>query len=251
MLRSSLLSNAGFFHAVSDASFGNLSFTWDGDGSAVKNRVRFLTAAGISLEECVSMSLIHGDTIRLVSTEDRGKGMTDPATLLPAADAFITKDTNVFLFMLTADCLPVSVADPATGHCALIHCGWRSVDTLLTHKVIAELITLGSNPKDLLVSIGPGILPASYVFTAEEIAQAKDKHSNGWQPFVHLLTDGRVSVDIPGYIRSQLIGTGIVPDHIEESRIDTATDRGYFSHYRSVRTGEPEARFATVLGRKA
>jgi hypothetical protein len=40
----------------------------------------------------------------------------------------------------------------------------------------------------------------------------------------------------------------VLPEHIEVSPVNTAISDEYYSHYRSVRSGEPEGRFALLVG---
>lgn len=53
-----------------------------------------------------------------------------------------------------------------------------------------------------------------------------------------------------GCNRKQLLDMKVKETNIYTSSIDTFKSPEYFSHYRSVRTGEDEGRFATVVGMK-
>lgn len=104
---------------------------------------------------------------------------------------------------------------------------------------------MGSQPSDIGVTIGPGIHKESYILDA--IAQ---EHDPGWQPFIGKNESSTFAIDIVGYNCQQLIEKGVTPHHITVSQDDTYISQDYFSHYRSVRTGKPEGRFATVMGMK-
>jgi copper oxidase (laccase) domain-containing protein len=121
--------------------------------------------------------------------------------------------------------------------------GWKPTDKKLAAKVVSEMVRMyGSDPKNIEVHIGSGIAADSYVF-AEAVQQGQLE----WTSFVHDLPNGEVSVDLAGYIKRQLYDSGIDPTKISQSSIDTATSPDRFSFYRSVRSGESQARFATVV----
>jgi copper oxidase (laccase) domain-containing protein len=156
----------------------------------------------------------------------------------------MTDERGVVLFLPTADCFPVAFHDPERGAIALAHLGWRPTDKQLASKVVRAMTdAYGCRPEDIRVSIGPGIHKESYVFENPE-----QKNQPAWKPFLTELPDGRVQVDLRTAIRAQLLESGIRDEHVSTSPDDTASSSEYFSHYRSVRTGELEGRFATLIG---
>ena len=217
-------------YATSTAADGNMSLKWGESKEVVKNRKKFLGKIGVSLEDCVTLSLMRSDGVKIVDGKNKGEMLE--------ADALITTGKNVGLFMVTADCFPVIVYDPVGGVLALVHLGWQGVDKGLVAKVVRKMKGLGAD--ELQVIIGPGIRKESYVFDVP-LAQENDPK---WQPFLEKLGNGRTAIDLVGFIKKQLVDCGV--GEIEDCGIDTVKDLNYFSHYRAVRTGEPEGRFATV-----
>jgi copper oxidase (laccase) domain-containing protein len=71
-----------------------------------------------------------------------------------------------------------------------------------------------------------------------------------WQPYIEDLASGETTIDLIAFNRDQLIELGVQEENISIDPVDTVTSDDYFSHYRSVRTGELEGRFATVLALK-
>lgn len=223
----------------------NMSFLHGEIDDVIKNRKSFLQTCGLSLEDCVVMSVEHSDTIMIVTKKDRGRGTLSRENLL-TAEALVTDEKNVILFLLTADCFPVAFFDPAQDVIALAHLGWKPTHIKLAQKIINVLVMkYKSDPKDIIVSFGPGIQKESYVL--KEIAQM---NSPEWKPYIQKQEDGSVSIDLVGYNNEQLLASGIIKENIETTKIDTATSEKYFSHYREVRTGEKTGRFATILTMK-
>jgi copper oxidase (laccase) domain-containing protein len=170
----------------------------------------------------------------LISQEDR-----------VICDAIVTRTPGVTLLLPVADCNAVGVHDPVQGVIALVHLGWKSTVAELATKIVQHLQQkYGSSATDLRVFFSPAIKSESYIF--ESVGQAD---SPDWKPFLHQAKNG-VGVDLPGYNRQRFIDAGVPPEHIQTSPVNTATSENYYSHYRSVRSGEPEGRFALLVGLK-
>lgn len=228
-------------YGFSNREDGNLSFKWATDKQeALENRRRFLEKLGLSLKDCVCMSILDSDQVVEVGKDAKGAGMSDINQAIKA-DAIITKEPNIALLLLTGDCLPIVLFDPIVRVLALAHLSWKSTEAKLLPKVIEKMKTYDSKASDVVVYIGPGIHKESYKF--ENPIQ---KSLPGWGPFLEDLPDGQTAIDIVGYNTKQLTDAGVLPENIETCPINTAIDENMFSHYRAVRTGEPEGRFATV-----
>ena len=215
---------------------GNLSLRLESPEVVFPRREAFLAKYGIRSEDCVFIDTEHGDKIVHVGISDKGKSIS--------TEALITKDPNVVLYLLTADCFPVTFYDSKKQILALAHMGWRPTDKLLATKVIEEMKSVyDSKPEDIQIFIGPGIHKESYKFI-----DSVQKQIPAWSDFLTDSPDGETQIDILGYIQEQVIRSGVLQEHVDISPIDTATSAKYFSHYRSVRTGEAEGRFATIFG---
>lgn len=209
---------------------GNLDFRFGKEDEVVESRKKFLENIGMRMGNCVTLQQMHGDEVRVVGGKDGGK--------MFKADALVTKEKNVVLFLLTADCFPVILYDEKAEILGLVHLGWQGVDRELVTKVAGKMTSLGA--REMLAIVGPGIRKESYVFNVPLIQENDPK----WQSFLTKLGDGRTSIDLTGFIKKQLVDCGV--KEIEDCGMDTVKDKNYFSHYRAVRTGEPEGRFATI-----
>ncbi len=106
----------------------------------------------IKAEDVVSAEQVHGDKIALVTKKELGQR-------LPGVDALITSEKNVPLVIRTADCAPILIHDKPKNILALVHAGRKGSVKEIISKTIAKM---GSNPKDLTVSIGPCIDKCCY-----------------------------------------------------------------------------------------
>ena len=225
--------------ATSTKADGNLSFKWGPEGEVLDNRGKFLEKLNIKPEDCIVMEVEHKDEIIVIDASNKNR--TGKETVV--AEALITTEENLPLFLLTADCLPISFFDPEKQVIALAHLGWKPTNELLTQKVVKKMQReFGSNPENILAYIGPGIHKESYIFL-----DPIQKTLTAWQPFLVDLPSGETQIDLPGYNKAQLLEVALREENIIIDPVDTATSLNYFSHYRSVRTGEVEGRFATLI----
>ncbi len=224
-------------HGISTKSDGNMSFNWGTKTKVVKNRKKFFKELKIPLQKCVSMRLEHKNKIIKINLKHAGKGIL--TTNAPKCDALITFEKNLFLFLLTADCLPIIFFDPQKQLLALAHISWKNTTTLFSKDIIKKFKKLGSNPKNIIVGVGPCIHKESYI---------KEKDIPNWGKFIKKINKKSFQLDLVGYNLKQLLDFGILKKNIEISPIDTVKSKEFFSHYRAKKTKKPEARFATIAG---
>jgi hypothetical protein len=148
------------------------------------------------------------------------------------------------LYFVIADCLPIIFFDPEKKVVALVHCGWKSTNLHLAEKVGKMMVKkYNCSPDKIIVGFGPSARKESYAFSDLKIEDHPD-----WRPYLKDLGNGEVSSDVTEYNLDQSIGLGIKKENIEISPYDTIKSPLFYSHYRSVRTGEMEGRFAAVVG---
>lgn len=241
-----LLKEEDLTHAFSTKDEGNMSFKWSDSLSVLASRQRFLDKLGVRSGNCVAMRSAHANKMVIVSSKDRGRGMDSIVTAI-TTDALITKTQGVILSMMVADSVPIILWDPVSKSLALVHGDWLSTDMHLVVKVVKTMHSqYGADPANLLAFMGPSITGKQH-----RIKDPIQKRSRVWQKYVTNHSDGTTSVDIMAYNRQQLRDAGVDKTHITISGIDTATDKRFFSHYRSMRNRrEREGRFACVVGIK-
>ncbi|MFH1749946.1 MAG: polyphenol oxidase family protein [bacterium] len=224
-------------HGISTKTDGNMSFNWGLKEEVIKNRKKFLKTLRVNPKKCIVMQLEHKNRILDVVQRFAGRGILQ--TDAPVADCLITKEKNLFLFLLTADCLPIIFFDPSKKTLALAHLGWKNTDTKFCQNIIKKLKKLGSDPKNIIVGIGPGIHKESYI---------KGRDIPKWKKFVRKVDEKKFQINLIGYNKQQLLDSGVPETNIEISPINTVKSKNFFSHYYAKKTGKKEARFATIVG---
>ncbi len=132
------------------------------------------------------------------------------------ADAILTDNPRVTLFMRFADCVPILLYDARQGVVGVVHAGWQgTVRRAASHAVKAMQAAYGSRPADILAAIGPSIGPDHYQ-VGEDVAtrvrtvfgaQAETVlHANGHGVHFDLWAANRLDLEQSGVGQVQVAG---------------------------------------------
>src|SRR3989344_6197385 len=143
----------------------NISFSAGGDDlrQTEINRRLIAKALKISLNSFVFMWQIHGHKIQIVTEKERGRGVKNSNDEIIGVDAMITKSPKVMICAKAADCVPILMFDPVKRIVAAVHAGRKGTELQILKLTIDKLKNeFRSNPKDLIVGVGPSIGPCHY-----------------------------------------------------------------------------------------
>jgi YfiH family protein len=118
----------------------------------------------VSASEISVMNADHGKTVHVVSD----------AGVVPPGDGLITKQTDLALIALSADCVPFGLVDPVNGVIAVGHAGWRGVLANVMQALLDEFVASGAQLKHTQAIIGPAICAKCYEVPAERVEQFSD-----------------------------------------------------------------------------
>lgn len=156
----------------------------------------------------------------------------------PHADAMVTDRPGLLLGILTADCGPVLLEDPAAGVVGAAHAGWKGALGGVTDSVIAEMEKLGAQRDRIVAAVGPCIARVSYEVDEGFLRRFVENEPEN-ERFFSAGREGHYQFDLEGYIVNRLALAGI--QKIEALGLDTYCDAGrFFSYRRSTHKGEPD-----------
>jgi len=176
----------GGFSKIYGGNTLNLGFTADDTRTAVeRNRSKFCSAvfnAGIGRKpersgrwKLVTLRQLHSDIIDCVSQVPEGP---------LAGDGLITSTPTLILAVLTADCLPVILADTRRHAVGIFHAGWRGTLKRILEKGLGDMRRcFGTKPPDVRAAIGPGIRGCCYQVGPEIKAAFESQFSYGGELF--------------------------------------------------------------------
>lgn len=173
----------------------NLAAHVDDDaGSVRENRRRLREATGVPSEP-LWLEQVHGCEVVEAAGQDS----------VPRADSAFATGPGRVCAVMTADCLPVVLADRAGTRVAVAHAGWRG---LAGGVVEATVAALGGDPAGLLAWLGPAIGQRAFE-VGPEVREA----------FIGRLPDagacfernhrGRFQADLYGIARTALARAGV------------------------------------------
>jgi YfiH family protein len=229
----------------------NLGFHVGDDPAAVReNRRRIARAVGLPGGHAVVGDQVHGVRVGLVRAAEAGRGWEDPRTALPATDALVTREQDVALAILVADCFPVAIWDAEAGVLAVAHCGWRGVAGRLVERVLRVMVAeYGAVPERCRAWIDVGIRPCCFevgpdVVRALAEAVPRDRTPGDqpdWlRPAAEPGPQARGRASLPGCLQRQLVAVGIPPGGVSGSlECTSCSQQAFFSHRRATQRGEP------------
>ena len=138
----------------------NLGFTKEDDRAVVaRNRQHLMAVTADDVSDhpwaFSNSRQIHSDIILTLRA-----GSLEPSE---PADGLLTDVPGIFLAMLTADCVPVVLADVRRRAIGVFHAGWRGTVAGIVEKGVARMqAEYGSDPADILAAVGPSIGPCCY-----------------------------------------------------------------------------------------
>ena len=216
----------------------------DDPAGVAENRRRAVTRLEFDADRLVTAYQVHSDRVALVEApwahDER-----------PRVDALVTRTPGLALGVLTADCVPVLLADAEAGVVGAAHAGWHGALGGILESTVQAMVDLGAARAGLLAGIGPAIAQRSYEvgpeFPAPFLAQAPDSQDL----FCPARRDGHFFFDLKGYVARRLGSLGVV--NVQIMPCDTcAEETRLFSYRRACLRGESDyGRGLSVIGLEA
>jgi hypothetical protein len=182
------------------------------------------------------------------TSADNSQNTADPEPFLHA-DGLHTQKALEAVWVASADCTPVLIADSETGQVAAVHSGWRGTARQIVREAIAKLQQQGSQLENLRVAMGPAIAGEMYQVSLEVAAEVGATVVPNGQageagaileslqqlPAPPVLPDpepGRVRLDVRRAISLQLEQLGIAAEQIACAPHCTYQSPEHFFSYR-------------------
>lgn len=158
---------------------------------------------------------VHEDTVR--SHEAPGAA---GLRLVAACDGHFTAEPGVLLAVAIADCVPVSVVDPARREVAMLHAGWRGAAAGVLERGLGVFRNRGGSLDGLHVHFGPSICGACYEVGGEVFAAFDLPVPKRPEP-----------IDLRAVLADRAVDAGIEADRVTVSEHCTLCgDGGFYSH---------------------
>ena len=202
----------------------NLAYHVNDDPKKVQqNHMRLAQYLDYDFERLVHMDQVHGDTIKIIDNDS-------DLNHIPQCDALITKEKNIPLMVMVADCIPIMIYDKEEKVIAVVHAGRAGVFAQLLPKTLKTMqMRFNSNKQNLIIVLGPSIHKCCYE-VGKEIKEEAEKL--GYAYAIHS-DNGNYYLDLISIIKEQLQDMNILKENIEYSPFCTSCHKDLFFSYRA------------------
>jgi len=214
----------------------------------VANRKRLAEWIGMPFDAWTCAEQVHGNQVCQVFSGGAGKESLDD--VIAGADGLFTDKPGILLVSFYADCVPLYFLDPASRAIGLAHAGWKGTVSRIAAEMVDALARhYGSDPRELLVAMGPSIGGCCYEVDERILSQVQSCTGN-WEAAVSPSPKaGRWMLDLRQLNRMILLDTDVDPANIRAADWCTScrTDL-FYSHRREAGAKGATGRMASFLG---
>ncbi|ODQ87010.1 laccase [Mycolicibacterium flavescens] len=203
----------------------------DDPQAVAANRRRLGEAIGLGAGGIVWMNQVHSSRVVIV---DDWKTGADP---IAETDALVTTRQRLALAVVTADCVPVLLADARAGVVGVAHAGRVGAQNGVVVHTVEAMLSVGAHAEDISVLLGPAVSGRNY-----EVPETMAAEVEAALPGSRTTTaKGTPGLDLRAGISRQLTGLGITAIDVDPRC--TVADPNLFSH----RRGAPTGRLASLV----
>jgi len=195
----------------------------DDPEAVAANRKRLAAAIGLDEDRVIWMNQVHGDRVTVVD------GPRDAP--VDDTDAMVTTTPRLALAVVTADCVPVLLADARAGVVGAIHAGRVGAQRGVVARAVEAMLEAGALAEDVSALLGPAVSGPNYEVPDAMAAEVEAALPGSRTTSVR----GTAALDLRAGIAHQLRDLGI--EAIDSDPRCTVADRTLFSHRRDGPTG--------------
>ncbi|WP_420076194.1 peptidoglycan editing factor PgeF [Streptomyces sp. JL3001] len=196
----------------------------DDPGTVTANRELAAKSLGLDPGDVVWMNQVHGSDVTVVDGPWRDRPV-------PEVDAIVTARRGLALAVLTADCVPVLLADPVAGIAAAAHAGRPGMIAGVVPAALRAMTELGADPARIVARTGPAVCGRCY-----EVPDAMRAEVAAEEPTAYAETSwGTPAVDVAAGVHAQLARLGV--HDRAQSPVCTLESGDHFSYRRDRTTG--------------
>ena len=153
---------------------------------------------------CVRPRQVHGIAVMEARP---GAGPQD-------ADAIVSDVPGLPVGVVTADCVPLLVAELGGARVVAIHAGWRGLAAGVVAAGLAALGRLGARPSRLRAAIGPHIGPCCYEVDGPVVAALEARFGPAARAALRPARPEHAMLDLARLVREECLRAGLTPDAI-------------------------------------
>lgn len=211
----------------------------DDQSKVIANRKKIAHDLQIPLNRWVFSEQIHSNRIEKITEKDCGSGTLSLDNAIKATDGMYTKESNILLASLYADCVPLYFFSSTKQIVGVAHAGWKGTIQLIGPKMIEiwtkdEKVPLHS----IYAAIGPSISQGCYEVDDHVINKVKDVIQGNYELLFTKNSDNKYLLNLKQLNKQLLINAGLKEEQIFTSDYCTYKENDlFFSYRRQNKTG--------------
>ena len=169
----------------------------DDPAAVAANRRRLGESIGLGADRVVWMNQTHGDRVAVVD------GPVPSA--IDDVDGLVTASPRLALAVVTADCVPILMADARRGVVAAVHAGRVGAQNGVVVRAVEAMVKQGARVEDVSVLLGPAVSGRNYEVPDQMAAEVEAALPGSRTTTAR----GTAGLDLRAGIARQLTGLGI------------------------------------------
>ena len=149
------------------------------------------------LSEYLEMPLVF---IQATHSPNVAKVQSEYPQVQADTDALVTRETNLGLVIMSADCAPIVLLDPISHVVGIVHAGWQGMLVGVVKNSIEAMLDLGAETQNMKAVIGPTISAKNFSATKERYEEVLAVEPSA----AVKLSNGELAVDIRRGVKTQL-----------------------------------------------
>lgn len=186
----------------------------DDPGAVIGNRARLASTLKIDTAALTFAEQVHGAVVTRIVPEMKGAGAVSVADAVRSTDALLTTEADTCLTILTADCLPIILADPKHRIVSVVHAGWRGTFDRIAKNAVEAMVGAGAGLAEIQARLGPHIAGGCYEVGEELYRQFAKRFS------LPAVVNGYY-LDLAALNTAALIEAGVPAENIEAMDVCT------------------------------
>lgn len=230
---SSYINNKSVFSGFSTRDLGDGKFH-------VENIFRFFDKINYQYKKIVIMEQIHSTNIETYKSKTSEK-----LEKIEETDGVITKDKQIILTTVSADCVPLIFSDVKNGIVGISHQGWRGSVKRMGQKMVSRMLELGSELESIKVAIGPTIGECCYDIDEDRYFEFREEF-DGYSEKIFHMRGGKIHLNLTLLNYLLLVEKGIPEANIDHFPFCTKCDKKRFFSFRRDKKEEYGEMFSFI-----
>ena len=189
-------------------------YTGDDALRVLDARLQLCQQLGIDLDHLVMPRQSHTTVVKVIDQEFINASIEEQDTMLENVDALVCTVPGVCIGVNTADCVPIALADPASGVIAIAHAGWRGTVGKIAAATVKAMVSAGANVSNITATMGTSICQECFEVGDEVVQEFEQKGFDMSLLTYHNATTGKAHINLQEANRQVLIASGLKKENI-------------------------------------